>query len=416
MTERLLVGWIVEELMGDLRNLVSAMPVATPYLTYLEALSTNTQPPELDWDITNANYQEGRDVQLDQSVCIRGMRSALSAFDANPGQDTANALYARLVEHKLHFGLFEESRIPVLGDDLKLGMQTMHLLTDIAIVTPQRLVFINVMYWLLALHRDLDQALMRAAGFDHELTDAIWFVCKELRSKPSLPIDPLTLSLAKAGSYEAQFWLCEQLDRNPSDEVKGLALRYGFSDGTPECSELYGEPNSAFAPALVEFVQRTELLTALEVNEIDGDLRHAALDILSEGVCTCIVSGSELSYFKQHIPIEAILGQLIRHLQGQSLSLDDLYNLAWLYRCVFEEIDRRLTDNTNALFDESELVVSREEHQQLAQLVRDVFLVPANRDRLAAAIEAGGVVGQNAQMTLKRMERSYASDLFMQPI
>ena len=130
----------------------------------------------------------------------------------------------------------------------------------------------------------------------------------------ALSVDTAPPELAGADSLEAGEWLYSQLDNDPSDEQRGWILRYAYSDGNPECSELYGEPNPAFAPALVDFVQKTKFMEELEVDTIDDALCRAALTILSEGVCGSLVDGIELSYFRQTINIDKLLSLAIGHM------------------------------------------------------------------------------------------------------
>ncbi len=388
--------------MNNDQTLHAADAPSTPYISYLRALSGDTAPPEIDWAIANKNYHVANS-RMDRPAQAQAMRAALEAYEGRPGNDTAAALYDCLAMHKWPAGLYSEQRIHTLGDGLSVSASTINMLQSIADETPHRVVFINAVVWLLALGRDLDQEFLRIAGFDSELTDAIWHACEESEAA-MIQGDALRFSLAKAGSFEARGWLCDQLNNEPSDELRASVLRYAYSDTHPEPIELYGEPNPKFSAALVDFVKKTKLLKELEAETIDDALCQAALEILSDGVCGSCTNGVELSYFKPTISIEKLLSLLIGHLEGRALSLDELFNLAWIYDCLFEEIDRWLSQNPDALFDEGDLIIGRREHQALAKKIRDVFENAENKDLLDAAMKSGGVNGSTARLALNRIQ------------
>ena len=398
--------------MASIRNLVTIMPVGTPYFSYLEALATDTHPPQLDREPAYDNWAARHSGTGIQSKLVEATTTALNAFDANPKQSTANTVYASLAVQNLELSEFLKSRTQASKDDLNLAHTTTRLLFDIANETPHRVVFVNAVAWLVVLLPDLDPALIRTAAFDDALTDAIWWVYGPAGSDSTGAIDPIVAALAKAGSYDARLWLCEHLDRDPNHDVKSAALRLGFSSATVASAELYGEPNEKFAPALVDFIQQTELHAQLQANEIDDELCHAIIDTLSEGICVCLVDGVELSFFRQHIPIEEIFRLSIHHLQERSLTLDELANCAWIYHVVFEEIDRWMREDADACFDENDLVISRNEHRDLAQLIRDIFKVPANKETLQTAFDAGGVAGADAKIALDRINGTYSASTY----
>ena len=375
--------------------------LSTPYIAYLRALSRDTAPPELDWAIANKNYHLANS-RIDRPAQAQAVRTALEAYDAAPGSDAARALCDSLAMHRWLAGLYAEHDIHTLAKGLSVSASTISLLRKIADETPYRVVFINAVTWLLALNRGLDQEFLGIAAFDSALTDAVWYVSEESRDEKAQD-DKLRFSLAKAGSFEARQWLYGQLDSELSDDLRGSVLRYAYSETTPESIELYGEPNPKFTPALVDFVNKTKLKDELEADTIDDALCEAALTILSEGVCNCLLNGIELSHFKRTISIEELLSLMIGHLQGRALPLNALFDLAWIYDCVFEEIDRWLSQDPDALFDEDDLVVSRKEHQDLARKIRDVFENPANKKLLDAAVTAGGIDSRNAKLTQDRI-------------
>ena len=372
-----------------------------PYIAYLRALSCETAVPELDWAIVNKNYYLA-DSRIDRPAQEQAVRTALKAYDARPGEDTGRALYDSLARHRWRAGMFSEQRIHTLAEGLAVDASTISRLREIADETPHRLVFVNAVIWLLALSRDQDEAFLRIAGLDPDLTDAIWYVC-ELSAATPVQANALHFSLAKAGSFEAQQWLCDQLDSEPSDELRASILRFAYSDMSPESIELYGEPNPDFVPALINFVRKTKLLEELEAESIDDALCRAALTVLAEGVCGSLANGTELSYFKRTIAVDELLSLTIGHLKGRALSLDELFDLAWIYDCIFEEIDRWLGQDPGALFDEGDLVAGRREHQELAKQIRSVYENPANKERLEAALKSGGIDGSNAKITLDRI-------------
>lgn len=373
----------------------------TPYISYLRALSSNTAPPRLDWAITNKNYYLDASC-IDRPAQKAAVRAALREYDARPGSDTAKDLYDSLAVHQWLAGLHSEHGIHALARDVSVSASTISLLREIADESPHRVVFINTVTWLLALNRGLDQEFLSVAGFESELTDAIWYVGEASDVITTEP-DALRFSQAKAGSFEARLWLCDKLDNEPSDAVRGSVLRFAYSDTTPESIELYGEPNPKFAPALIDFVQKTKLMEELKVDIIDDALCQATLTILSEGVCGSLLDGIELGHFKRTISVEQLLSLMIGHLQGRSLSLNELFDLAMIYDCVFEEIDRWLSEDPDAQFDEDDLVIGRQEHQDLAQKIRDVYEKPENKDLLYAALDSGGVDGKNAKLALDRL-------------
>lgn len=374
---------------------------STPYIAYLRALSRDSAPPELDWAIANKNYHLAKS-RIDRPAQAQAVRTALEACDANPGSDAARALCDSLAMHRWLAGLYAEHDIHTLAKGLSVSASTISLLRKIADETPYRVVFINAVTWLLALNRGLDQEFLGIAAFDSALTDAVWYVC-ELSEATQEQANALHFSLAKAGSFEAQQWLCDQLDSEPSDELRASILRFAYSDTSPEPIELYGEPNPDFAPALINFVSKTKLLEELEAESIDDALCRAVLTILAEGVCGSLANGTELSYFKRTIAIDELLSLTIGHLKGRALSLDELFDLAWIYDCVFEEIDRWLGQDPGALFDEGDLVAGRREHQDLAKQIRSLYENPANKERLEAAVKSGGIDGSNAKNTLDRI-------------
>lgn len=398
--------------MKSVRDLVTIMPLGTPYFSYLEAVTTGSHPPQLDWETAYENWAVGHGRTVVQSQLTEKTATALSAFDACPEQSTANTVYTSLAVQNLELGEFLKSRTPSLKAELNLAHMTTRLLLDIATETPHRVVFVNAVAWLVVLVRDLDPALIQTAAFDDALTDEIWWVYGPTASESTEALDPMVAALAKAGSYDARLWLCEHLDDGPNHDVKSTALRFGFSSVTPASAELYGEPNEKFAPALIDFIQQTELHAQLQANEIDDELCHAVIDILSEGICVCIVDGVELSFFRQHIPIEEIFRLSIHHLQGRSLTLDELFDCAWIYHVVFEEIDRWLREDVDARFDENDLVISRNAHRKLAQSIRDLFAVAANKETLQTALDAGGVEGANAQIALDRINGTYSANTY----
>lgn len=384
--------------------------LSMPYLSYLRALSNDKEPPAIDWAIANKNFYVA-DTRINRPDQVLAVRAALEAFARNPADAAASHLYEQLFEHRLLSGLYSEQRIPELG--LSLDASTIGKLREFAETTTHRVVFINALIGLLASSRDLNTELLCAAAFESELTDAIWYVCRAQEAEP-IQCDALTIALAKAGSYDARMWICSQLDSNPSDELRSLALRYAFSDATPESAELYGEPNPEFAPALVNFVKQSKLIEALEAEAIDDALCNAALRICSEGVCTSLVDGVELSYFRGTISIDVLLSMLIGHLQGRALTLDELFNLAWIYDCVFAEIDGWLSKDPEALFEESDLVIGRREHRDLAQKIRSVYDNPRNRGLLENYVEKGGVDGGVAKQTLSRVRSGESADEFLE--
>ena len=372
-----------------------------PYISRLRALFGDSEPPEMDWAIANKNFYIAN-TRIDRRAKEKETRAALEAFAANPGNDAASHLYKLLLEHRLLSGMYSEQRIPELGDGLTLDAATIGKLREIVDTTPHRVVFINAMIWLFASGKDLDTELLCATAFESELTDAIWYI---ERTQEAVPIrcDSLTVALAKAGSYEARMWLCGQLDGKPTDELRGVALRYAFSDATPESAELYGEPNLEFAPALVKFVEQTKLIDALGAETIDDALCRAALRICAEGICTSLMDGVELSFFRQMISIDVLFSRFVGHLQRRSLSLDELSNLAWIYDCVFEEIEFWLSKDPDALIEEGDLVSGRKEHRVLAEKIRDVFTTAENKDLLKVMVKAGGVDAMVAKQALDRV-------------
>lgn len=394
------------------RELVTDMPAGIPYFTYLGAVATDSHPPTLDWETAYENWAVSRDPSIDQPQLIESMATDLKTFDERTEQSTANTLYRALAAHKLEFGVLLDSSNPSISDELGLTAKTTQLLIDIATETPHRVVFVNAVCWLLAIGHDSDQAILQTASFDEALADPIWSIFRPTSAKPAVVVDPIIASLAKAGCYDAQLWLCEQLSYDSSYDVKSTALRFGYSNVTPESADLYGEPNNRFAPALVDFIQRTELHSELRAEKIDDALCHAVIEILSEGLCTCIVDGTELSFFKQNIAIEEILRLTIEHLQGRSLRLDDLFDLAWFYHVVFEEIDRWLCEDVDSRFDENDLVFSRDKHRHLAQSIRDVFATAGNDETIRIALEAGGIKSENAQIALDRINGTYSPNTY----
>ncbi|ANO50443.1 hypothetical protein BA177_03770 [Woeseia oceani] len=374
---------------------------STPYIAYLRALSSGAVVPELDWAIVNKNYYLA-DSRIDRPAQEQAVRAALKAYDARPGEDTDKAVYDSLARQKWRASLFSEQRIHTLAEGLAVNASTISRLREIADETPHRIVFVNAVIWLLALSRDQDEEFRRIAGFDPDLTDAIWYVCEQ-SGATQVQANALHFSLAKAGSFEAQQWLCNQLDSDPSDEVRASILRFAYSDTSPESIELYGEPNPEFAPALINFVKKTKLLEELRAESIDDALCRAALTILAEGVCGSLTNGIELSHFKRTIAVDELLSLTIGHLKGRALSLDELFDLAWIYDCVFEEIDRWLSQDPDARFDEGDLVAGRREHRDLAKQIRSVYKSPENKERLEAAVKSGGIDGSNAKCTLDRI-------------
>lgn len=381
------------------------MFVNTPYMSFLRARSCDTAPPKLDWAIANKNYYVAES-RIDRPAQERAVRAALEAYDARPGSDTAKTLYDSLAIHKWLAGMYSEQRIHTLGNGLSVSTSTINMLLKIADETPHRVVFVNAVTWLLALSRDLDQEFLCIAGFDSALTDAIWCVCEASESEAAtIQRDALRFSFAKAHSFEARHWLCDQINNEPSDELRGSVLRYAFSDTSPEAIELYGEPNPKFAPALIDFVKKTKLLEELEAETIDDALCRAALGILSEGVCNSLLDGIDFDDFERTISIGNLLSLMIGHMEGRALSLNELFDLAWIYDCVFEETDRWLNEDPVVRGNPGNLVIGRREHQELAKRIRDVYENPENKNLLDAVAQSGGIDGRNAKISLNRINQ-----------
>ncbi|MEQ8691711.1 MAG: hypothetical protein RIC89_12880, partial [Pseudomonadales bacterium] len=164
-----------EETMKSVRDLVTIMPLGTPYFSYLEAVTTGSHPPQLDWETAYENWAVGHGRTVVQSQLTEKTATALSAFDACPEQSTANTVYTSLAVQNLELGEFLKSRTPSLKAELNLAHMTTRLLLDIATETPHRVVFVNAVAWLVVLVRDLDPALIQTAAFDDALTDEIWW-------------------------------------------------------------------------------------------------------------------------------------------------------------------------------------------------------------------------------------------------
>ena|GEM_PF-464574 len=376
---------------------------AVPYLSYLQALSTDAAPPAMDWTIANKNYRTGSD-RVDHSPIAEKICAALEAFDERPGSDTGELLYECLLTQNWPIGEGGEATVGKLGESLSLDPRTVSKLLDFAKETPHRAVFINCLLLLLELAPGLDQRLLRTAAFDVDLRRPVWRVHDAEHLKTFHCDDPLTLALSGSWGDGDKNLFRDQLSSDSADWFKGLTLRYAIWNSSPEFSrELFGELNPDFLPAVVNFVKQNELLNALDVKEIDDSLCCAALRILSEGVCECFGNNVDLEFFKESISIEKILVLLIGHLEGRTLSIYELVDLAYIYYWVFEEVDRWLREDAKALFCKGDLVVSRSEHQRLAKSIRDILTSPANASTLNNALAEGGWYGPNGQMSLDRI-------------
>ncbi len=370
------------------------------YLSYLNWLQVR-DGTHSEWvlDMPGLDKDASRDVLSERAEALR---LALVAIDSDDGEPERAKLMQCLQSTNWVRGV-APARIPTFDGAWSPSDRTLDILLDIAMTTPSRVVFINTTICLLTFARSPGRVFLCSAAQEPELTDLVWQTHTNSLGDV-VALDSVIVALAKARSLDAMHWLCDALFRDPSTEVKAAAARYGYSDGTPECSELFGENNPEFHTALIRFVDATDLLVLLQAESIDDALCNGALTICSEGLCTSLLSGVELVEIKRAVSIEAILQQLIGHLEGRTLTFEQLFNLAWLYDCVFEEIDRWLTQGTDGSYDEGDLVINEQAHLALAASIREIFWAPDNQAELAQASKRSRVSRNNAQRAIARME------------
>ncbi len=361
-----------------------------------------------DGDGTHSNWDHHRS-ELDKDASkdvlskrAEDLRLALVAIDSDEGEPARLRLMECLKSVSWVSGI-NAVRILTLDDTWSPSDRTLDILLGIAMSTPSRVVFINTTICLLTSCRPPSDAFLCSAAQDPELTDLVWKIHTG-SSGEIIELDSVILALAKAGSLDTMHWLCEALFRDPSKEIKAAAARYGYSDGTPECSELYGENNPEFNTALIRFIDATNLVELLQAETIDDALCNGALTICSEGLCSCLLNDMELIELKRAVSIEEILQRLVGHLKERTLTLDQLFNLAWLYDCVFEEIDRWLAQGRVGSYDEGDLVINERTHRALATSIREVFWSRDNQAELKRASKRGRVSRINAQLAMARME------------
>lgn len=356
---------------------------STSYLTHLREAQSAISDCDLH-QIANLNLYASS--ARDNLIDLRARRiEAFSALCQRPCTEHAEQAYHLLVAHK-------DCEVDVLTP-VKTDKSYQHIagsfLLFVLLNSPHKVAVKNAIVLLAETETIVDTDVRRICSADSFLIHHLFpLPCTE--DLPATEKQALMRNLAENGSFDSQEYLYEHFTEESPDELRYYLLRHAQFAAEPSFKTYDGFDvgySPEFHAAILEFAQRTELAKELNAKSIDDQLVTAALYFFSN-LSACWREGVAWSVFEAAVPATQMLDNLVEHLEGRTLSLENLEELADIFDTLFSDSMTRVEAEPNKQIPNDRLIASQVLHLAIAAKISAVLHAQPHAQLLENALSS----------------------------